>query len=215
MTAVATRGVLDRALKRALDVGVSAGALVVLSPVLAAIAVAVRTTSDGPALFRNHRLGRHGQTFEMLKFRTMAVGAPDVRNPDGSTYWHPDDPRTTKVGRWLRRTSLDELPQLWNVLRGDMSLVGPRPDLPDQIRYYAQEDHVRLAVRPGITGLAQVSGRNALTWEERRRLDREYVASMNIINDLRILARTVPGVLSTRGIFGNADRKVHDSRHQG
>jgi lipopolysaccharide/colanic/teichoic acid biosynthesis glycosyltransferase len=138
----------------------------------------------------------------MLKFRTMVANAPDLRNPDGSTYSGADDPRVTPLGRLLRKTSLDELPQLWNVVRGDMSLVGPRPDLPDQSRHYSADDWRRLEVRPGITGLAQVSGRNELPWSERRALDLRYVAGMSLGLDLRILLRTLPGVARSRGVFG-------------
>jgi undecaprenyl phosphate N,N'-diacetylbacillosamine 1-phosphate transferase len=205
----------DQMAKRLMDLCLSSVILAALSPLLAVIAILVRLTSDGPILYRGRRLGLDGRTFEMLKFRTMHVGSPDVRNPDGSTFWHPEDPRTTVLGRWLRRTSLDELPQLWNVLRGDMSLVGPRPDLPDQIQYYAPADHVRLTVRPGITGLAQVSGRNELTWEERRALDRQYLASRCLWYDLVILARTIPGVLWMRGVFAAAHGKPDDEPRKG
>jgi lipopolysaccharide/colanic/teichoic acid biosynthesis glycosyltransferase len=188
-------------MKRFLDVCASAVGLALLTPVLLALAIAVRISGPGPVLYRSRRLGLHGQTFDMLKFRTMTHGAADVRNPDGSTYSAPDDSRLTRLGRWLRRSSLDELPQLWNVLCGTMSLVGPRPDLPDQIRYYTPDDHRRLDVRPGITGLAQISGRNALSWEQRRRLDCEYAASRTFWLDLGILVRTIPGVLRSRGVF--------------
>ncbi|MEO6213080.1 MAG: sugar transferase [Vicinamibacterales bacterium] len=200
-------------MKRFLDVCVSAAGLALLSPVLLGIAAAIIISDRGPALYRGQRLGRGGRTFRMLKFRTMTAGAPDVRNPDGSTRSDPGDPRVTRVGRWLRRTSLDELPQLWNVLRGDMSLVGPRPDLPDQIQYYAQADHQRLAVRPGITGLAQVSGRNDITWEQRRALDLQYIALRSFRTDLAILRRTIPGVLRGRGVYSNKQTTgVHRDR---
>ena len=188
--------------KRAMDICVSGAALVLLSPVLAAAALAVRLTSPGPVIYRGMRLGIGGHSFPMLKFRTMQAGAPDTRNADGSTYSAADDPRVTPVGRVLRRTSLDELPQLWNVLKGDMSLVGPRPELPDQIRYYSAADRRRLEVRPGVTGLAQVSGRNALTWQDRHALDIKYIDSMNLRTDLLLLLRTIPRVLSARGVFG-------------
>lgn len=189
-------------MKRALDLCASLVALVVLSPLLCGIAVAVRFSSPGPVLFQARRAGLGGRGFEMLKFRTMFQGSPDIRNPDGSTFNATDDPRVTRIGEWLRRTSLDELPQLWNVIRGDMSLVGPRPDLPDQLVLYSEADVGRLVVRPGITGLAQVSGRNQLTWEQRRALDLEYVSSRSSWLDLCILARTVPGVLLGRGVSG-------------
>jgi undecaprenyl phosphate N,N'-diacetylbacillosamine 1-phosphate transferase len=198
-------------LKRTLDVCGSSVLLIILSPVLLGIAAVLKISSDGPVFYRSQRLGRHGRTFEMLKFRTMVARAPDVRNADGSTYSAADDPRVTRAGRWLRRTSLDELPQLWNVLRGDMSLVGPRPELPDQLRYYAPSDHRRLDVRPGITGLAQISGRNALTWEQRRLLDREYVETRTFLLDLGILARTLPNVLRGNGVFGTGRHDAGDA----
>jgi lipopolysaccharide/colanic/teichoic acid biosynthesis glycosyltransferase len=187
-------------MKRLFDVCVSGAALLILSPVLAAIGIAVRIADGGPAFYNAPRLGRSGRTFTMLKFRTMAVGAPDLRNSDGSTRSEAADPRLTPLGGWLRRTSLDELPQLWNVLRGDMSLVGPRPELPDQITYYSAADMGRLTVRPGITGLAQISGRNDISWKERRALDLQYVSEQSFLTDLAILARTVPGVLRGRGV---------------
>jgi len=198
-------------LKRTFDVCGSSVLLFILSPVLLGIAAVLKISSDGPVFYRSQRLGRHGRTFEMLKFRTMVARAPDVRNADGSTYSAADDPRVTRAGRWLRRTSLDELPQLWNVLRGDMSLVGPRPELPDQLRYYAPSDHRRLDVRPGITGLAQISGRNALTWEQRRLLDRQYVETRTFLLDLGILARTLPNVLRGNGVFGTGGHDTGDA----
>jgi lipopolysaccharide/colanic/teichoic acid biosynthesis glycosyltransferase len=200
-----------RSVKRLVDVVAAGSALVLLSPVLGGLALMIKLAGGGPALYRSARAGARGRSFEMLKFRTMTPGAPDVRNADGSTYSGADDPRVTPLGRWLRRTSLDELPQLWNVVKGDMSLVGPRPELPDQIRHYSEIDRRRLDVRPGITGLAQISGRNALTWQQRRALDVEYVNSMSFTSDMRILLRTVPGILSARGVFGNDRSGARDT----
>ena len=188
-------------MKRLFDTVASAAGLLFLSPILAALAVAVRASSRGPAIYRSQRLGRGGQPFEMLKFRTMYVGMPDLRNPDGSTFNAAQDARVTSIGAWLRRTSLDELPQLWNVLRGDMSLVGPRPDLVDQLGYYDAADRQRFNVRPGITGLAQVSGRNSLTWKERRTIDLEYVGSQTLLLDVRILWRTLASLMHSRNVF--------------
>ena len=188
-------------MKRLFDTVVSAAGLVFLSPILAVLAVAVRASSRGPAIYRSQRLGRGGQPFEMLKFRTMFVGTPDLRNPDRSTFNAAQDARVTSIGAWLRRTSLDELPQLWNVLRGDMSLVGPRPDLVDQLRYYDAADRQRFNVRPGITGLAQVSGRNRLTWKERRTINLEYVGSQSLVLDVRILWRTLASLMHSRNVF--------------
>ena len=190
-------------MKRTFDLVVSAAALVVSAPIMAVIAILVRASSPGPVIYKSARVGHYGQRLEMLKFRTMVDKAPDLRNADGSTYNASDDPRVTGIGAWLRRTSLDELPQLWNVLRGDMSLVGPRPDLFDQQAHYSPEDFRRLEVKPGITGLAQTRGRNETSWAERRRLDVEYVDSHSFLGDLAILVRTVPGILRGRGVYSS------------
>jgi undecaprenyl phosphate N,N'-diacetylbacillosamine 1-phosphate transferase len=179
-------------MKRLFDTVAAAAGLLFLSPILVVLAVAVRASSRGPAIYRSQRLGRGGQPFEMLKFRTMYVGTPDLRNPDGSTFNAAQDARVTSIGAWLRRTSLDELPQLWNVLR---------PDLVDQLRYYDAADRRRFNVRPGITGLAQVSGRNSLTWKERRTIDLEYVGSQSLLLDVRILWRTLASLMHGRNVF--------------
>jgi sugar transferase EpsL len=177
--------------KRALDVILAAAALVALSPVLLAVAVAVRVKLGRPVLFRQVRPGRGGRPFELLKFRTMrdVAGRP-----------LPDAERLTAFGRLLRRTSLDELPELWNVLRGDMSVVGPRPLLMEYLLLYSAEQARRHEVRPGITGWAQVNGRNALSWEEKFRLDVEYVDRCSLAMDLRILAMTAVAVATARGV---------------
>ena len=187
--------------KRVIDVALAIPVLVISSPVMLLIAAGVKLTSRGPVFYSAPRAGRDGRTFQMVKFRTMHVGAPDVRNADGSTFAGSGDARVTALGWWLRRTSLDELPQFWNVLRGDMSIVGPRPDLPDQLAMYQEGDRRRLDMRPGITGLAQVSGRNDLDWAARRKLDVEYVNSWSVWLDLRILMRTIPRILGARGVF--------------
>jgi len=161
------------------------------------VALAVRLGSPGEVLFRQRRIGKDGVPFTIWKFRTMFQEAP--RSPLGS-YCYADDPRITAVGRFLRRTSLDELPQLWNVLRGDMSFVGPRPDLPHHVERYSAAQRARLRVRPGITGWAQVNGRNTLSWEERIVLDLEYLDGWALSRDLRVLLRTAGVVLSRRGV---------------
>jgi undecaprenyl phosphate N,N'-diacetylbacillosamine 1-phosphate transferase len=189
------------AIKRALDVAVAAVLLLVLAPFLAAIAVAIRFTSPGPALFRQQRLGKGQVPFTCYKFRTMYVDSPDVRNPDGSTYNAEDDPRVTRVGRFLRKMSLDELPQLFNVLRGEMSLVGPRPDIVEALSLYRPGDEKRLTVKPGMTGWAAIHGRNEVPLDERRALDLEYVDNYSLLLDLKILLRTIPYVLSGAGLF--------------
>jgi lipopolysaccharide/colanic/teichoic acid biosynthesis glycosyltransferase len=183
-----------------MDIIVSALLLIITAPVLGVIALAIRLTSEGPALFRQMRVGKDGACFPILKFRTMVQNAPDLRNADNSTYNSNDDPRVTKIGKLLRKTSCDELPQLVNVLRGEMSLVGPRPDVPDALNHYRVNDHQRLSVKPGITGWAQIHGRNSLAWERRRDLDLEYVRMRTFRMDIRILLHTIPMVLLGRGV---------------
>ena len=182
------------------DLLISSVLVLVLSPVLLLCALAVRWSSPGPVLFRQRRSKLHGHPFLLLKFRSMYDNPPDLRNADGSAYTGEDDPRVTRVGRFLRRYSLDELPQLFNVLRGDMSLVGPRPDQVDQLRFYTLTEKRKLLVKPGLTGLAQISGRNNISWERRKALDVEYVDRQSFWLDLSILARTIPYVLLRRDI---------------
>jgi sugar transferase EpsL len=180
--------------KRAVDVIGAAALIVVLSPVFAAAAVAIRVRMGSPVLYRQVRPGRDGRPFTILKFRTMA----DARDDEGRLL--PDHRRLTRLGRWLRRTSVDELPELLNVLAGDMSLVGPRPLLLEYLPLYSSEQARRHEVRPGITGWSQVNGRNALTWEEKFTLDVWYVDHRSLRLDAEILGRTVRQVLSGRGV---------------
>jgi sugar transferase EpsL len=177
-----------------LDLILTIPALAVLSPALLFVAAAVRLGMGRPVLFRQVRPGRGGRPFELLKFRTMR----DARDADGRPL--PDGERLTPFGKFLRRTSLDELPELWNVLRGDMSLVGPRPLLMEYLPLYSPEQARRHEVRPGITGLVQVSGRNALGWEEKFRLDVAYVDRCSLATYLRILALTAAAVVTGRGV---------------
>ena len=181
-------------MKRLLDISVAMLALVLLSPILAGLVVAVALTLGRPVLFAQIRPGRHGVPFTMYKFRTML----DARDPEGNLL--EDAQRLTRFGRFLRATSLDELPELWNVLVGDMSLVGPRPLLMEYLPLYSAEQRRRHEVRPGITGWAQVNGRNALDWEARFRLDVWYVDHRSIRLDLKILFLTVRKVLAREGI---------------
>lgn len=194
---------LQETAKRGLDITVSATGMVVFAPLFLLIALAIRLDSRGRVLFRQERLGRGGVPFTLYKFRTMIENAPDFRNADGSTFSSPRDGRVTRLGRVLRSSSLDELPQLFNILSGAMSLVGPRPDQVDQASFYSGDEWRRNLVKPGITGLAQVSGRNAILWAERKQLDLEYVARQSVLLDLEILLATVPCVLTSRGIFVN------------
>jgi lipopolysaccharide/colanic/teichoic acid biosynthesis glycosyltransferase len=188
-------------IKRWLDVF---GALVVLlltTPIMVIAAVVVRLTSPGPVFFRQTRVGLDGRPFTMLKFRTMKVNAPDLRNADGTTFNSRDDPRLTPVGGFLRRTSIDELPQLLNVLGGDMSLVGGRPDLPEAVATYLPHQLRRLSVRPGMTGWAIVHGRNQVPLSRRRDLDAWYAEHYSFSLDLQIMARTVLMVLGGAGVI--------------
>lgn len=179
--------------KRAFDLVVSAVALVLLLPLLLVVAGVVLLTMGRPVLFRQERPGRHERPFVLVKFRTMKPPLPGRELRD-------DEARLTRVGWLLRSSSLDELPELWNVLRGDMSLVGPRPLLMEYLGHYSPEQARRHLVRPGITGLAQVSGRNGLAWEERLALDSRYVDEQSFLLDLRLLFRTVGRVLRRDGI---------------
>lgn len=196
--------------KRVFDMAASALLLLILSPLLAAVALAVRLGDGGTVIFRQQRVGRTGEVFEFLKFRSMGMDAEARRaeltqraRDRGNVvmFKMADDPRVTRVGKFLRRYSLDELPQLWNVLRGDMSLVGPRPALPEEVSGYDLDASRRLAVRPGITGLWQVSGRSDLSWDDTVRLDVFYVDNWSFSQDLLILVRTVRAVLASRGAY--------------
>jgi sugar transferase EpsL len=186
--------IYDRVIKRAFDVTVAAAALVTLSPLLAGVALAVRRVHGSPVLFRQRRTGRHGQPFEILKFRTMN----NARDERGELL--PDKDRLTGLGRWLRSTSVDELPELWNVVRGEMSLVGPRPLLHHYMERYTDEQKRRHECRPGLTGWVGVNGRNTTTWNERFEMDRYYREHLGPALDARILVRTVLTVLGRRGI---------------
>jgi lipopolysaccharide/colanic/teichoic acid biosynthesis glycosyltransferase len=184
----------QRLVKALLDRVTAALTLVLLSPLFAALALWIVLESGRPVIYRQRRAGRDGRPFSMLKFRTMVPDAVELARElalsDDPFGLVPNDPRITRSGRFLRRTSLDELPQLWNVLIGQMSLVGPRPDLVEQVANYEPADRRRLAVRPGITGLAQVQGRDEIPWEERFRLDAWYVDNWSLALDAKIVLRT-------------------------
>ena len=197
-----------RATKRAVDLFGSGIALTLLSPLLLIVALAIRLDSPGPAIFRQKRVGRNGELFDVHKFRSMVQNAELLKDQikhmneaQGPMFKIRDDPRMTRVGRFIRRTSLDELPQLWDVLRGDMSLVGPRPALPEEVAEYADWHRKRLATAPGITGLWQVSGRSDLPFDEMVLLDIYYIENWSPLIDLSILVRTVPRVLLGSGAY--------------
>jgi lipopolysaccharide/colanic/teichoic acid biosynthesis glycosyltransferase len=176
--------------KRAVDIGMSLVGIVVLAPLMAIIAALIKLDSPGPVLYLSQRMGRHGKLFTIYKFRSMYVNSPVQRNPDGSMRVDKHDPRVTCVGRVLRM-GFDELPQLFNVLKGDMSLIGPRPDPLETFAHYRGEERRRLLVRPGITGLAQVIGRTDIPWRERLTYDLEYVERQSLWLDCRIALYTL------------------------
>ncbi len=184
--------------RRAFDVVVAALGLALAAPLLALAVVAIRLESPGPALYRQRRVGLHGREFEVVKLRTMVVGAEGM---GAGLAVEQGDPRITRVGALLRRTSLDEVPNLVNVLRGEMSIVGPRPTVPVQVRQYTERQRRRLDVRPGITGWAQVNGRASLPWDERIELDLWYIEHRSWRLDLEVLRRTARLVLHGEGLY--------------
>ncbi len=185
-------------IRRVFDILVSAAALVLSAPLMLTAVIAIKLESRGPALYRQRRSGLHGEPFDMLKLRTMVDGAEHI---GAGLAVNSGDSRITRVGALLRRSSLDELPNLLNVLRGEMSLVGPRPTLPAQVAQYTPRQRERLSVKPGITGWAQINGRASLPWSERIELDLHYVEHRSLLLDLQILARTPALVLRGGGLY--------------
>ena len=197
------------ATKRLMDIVLSAVGMLLLSPVYLAIAAAVKLSSPGPVFFVQTRVGRYGRYFKFYKFRSMRQDAEAQKaalmdkneSKDGVIFKMKDDPRITKVGRFLRRTSLDELPQLWNVFIGDMSLVGPRPPVPSEVLEYTLEDRKRLDVIPGITCLWQIKGRSEIPFNEQVRLDKEYILAPSVWKDIVILFKTIPAIIGGKGAY--------------
>ena len=196
------------AVKRGLDIGLSAIAIVFLSPLLLLVGLMIKLGSRGPVFYVQERLGRDGEPFKMLKFRSMYVDAHDQRMDhvernihDGPIFKIPDDPRITTIGKAIRRLSIDELPQLFNVLKGDMSLVGPRPPLPEEFLDYGARERQRLLVKPGVTCIWQVSGRSDLDFQTWVDMDLEYIRTWSLRLDLSLLVRTVPAVVTGRGAY--------------
>jgi exopolysaccharide biosynthesis polyprenyl glycosylphosphotransferase len=192
--------------KRLIDFAIAAAAMVVLAPLMAAIALLVRLTSPGPVIFRQVRCGLNGRRFTFYKFRSMCANAEEMKaaiahlnTRDGVVFKIPDDPRLTPIGRYLRKFSIDEWPQLWNVLRGDMSLVGPRPAVPDEVDRYQRWQRRRLRMRPGLTCLWAISGRDNVDFETWMKMDMQYIDNWSLALDWKILLRTIPRVLTGRG----------------
>jgi len=198
-------GRLQEKVKRGFDLFISGMALAFLSPLFLVVALAILLDDGRPVFFRQERVGRGGKRFRVFKFRTMV---PDAESK--GLFTHENDPRITRVGRILRRWSLDELPQLLNVLLGQMSLVGPRPTLPYQTEKYTERQKRRLLVRPGITGLAQVKGRNALSWPEKIELDLQYVDRMSLWLDLKIILMTVPALFKRKTLYKSPEEWERD-----
>ncbi len=197
------------ALKRLMDIAGSFIGMVLLSPVFAIIAVLIKAGSPGPVFFSQTRVGRYGRHFKFYKFRSMRQDAEELKDDlleknesgDGVIFKMKNDPRITPIGRFLRRTSLDELPQLWNVFIGDMSLVGPRPPVPKEVAEYTLEDRKRLDVIPGITCLWQISGRSEIPFHEQVRLDKEYILAPSVWKDIVILLKTIPAIVGGKGAY--------------
>lgn len=191
---VAKKGIYARFLKRAMDFALSFFALVFLSPIILAVAILVRIKLGSPVIFKQERPGKDGKIFTMYKFRSM------TNETDENGKLLPDDVRLTKFGKFLRSTSLDELPELWNILKGDMSIIGPRPLAVQYLPYYTEEENRRHDVRPGLSGLAQVNGRNAISWEEKFKYDIQYVNSITFLGDVSIIIKTVKTAIKRESI---------------
>ena len=194
--------------KRVVDLMGAAVGLLLILPFLPVLALAIKLSSPGPVLYRSIRLGRSGEPFVFYKFRSMVDGAHESRKyvlhmneVDGPIFKITNDPRITRVGRFLRRSSLDEIPQLWNVLRGDMTLVGPRPPIPEEVEKYEPWQRRRLDVKPGLTCLWQISGRSKLGFDEWMRLDIQYIRHQSFLLDVKIILRTLPAVVSRDGAY--------------
>lgn len=191
--------------KRVIDVLFTSLTLVVLMPFIVLIAILIKIDSPGPVIFRQQRLGRGGRPFTMYKFRTMQHNAKPIRNPDGSHFVGADDSRLTRVGRVLREYSLDEMPQIINVIKGDMSLVGPRPDLIEDLELYDDLRKSKLAVKPGLANFTLLHGRNSLSWDERVELEAFYAAHCCLRLDLEIFLKSIARVLQRKGVYNSED----------
>lgn len=206
---VAREGTVYLVVKRALDILGSSFVLLLLSPLIASIAILTKLSDGGSVFYPHTRIGKWGREFKCLKFRTMVMDADSIKaeiahlntHDDHRTFKVPNDPRVTRIGRWLRRASIDEVPQLWNVLKGDMSLVGPRPPVPLEVERYDLDDMQRLMVKPGLTCIWQVSGRSRLPFPEQLAMDLAYIEHRGFWLDLKLIALTVPAVLSGDGAY--------------
>ena len=201
--------------KMFLDLVFALAALPFLLVALVALGPIIYLEDRGPILYCGPRLGKGGRVFRMYKLRTMKVNAPDIRNDDGSTFNSEDDPRLTRVGRFLRKTSIDEIPQVLNVLKGEMSFIGPRPDLPDALRVYRDDERRRLEIRPGVTGYSQAYHRNEISLHDRFRQDVYYVDNMSFALDANVFFKTIATVLGRKGVYRNPSREVAGKESRG
>lgn len=191
--------------KRALDICISAVALPFILLIIAIFGLTIKLCDRGPVFYNAGRVGKNGKIFKMYKLRSMKVGAPDIRNPDGSTYSSENDPRLTKIGKFIRKTSIDELPQIFNILKGDMSLIGPRPELPDEAVYYTGDEHRKLEVPPGITGYSQAYYRNSINLHDKIKNDIYYIDNLTFVFDLKIIGKTIRSIVSSSDVFTAED----------
>ena len=209
---VKNSGVRGMFIKRALDIVLALAVLMLMAPVMIVIGIIIKLSDGGNAIFTQPRIGRGAVEFDCLKFRTMVLDAPETlaeilaNDEQAAREWEQDqklknDPRVTKFGKFLRKTSLDELPQLWNILKGDMSVVGPRPIIEDEVSKYGRHFRAYASVTPGVTGLWQISGRSDTTYEERVQLDAKYANTQTVWLDLKILFLTIPAVLFSKGAY--------------
>lgn len=188
-------------IKRCLDIILSIVLIPFFFLLILIIGPIIYIQDKGQIFYNGERLGKNGKIFKMYKFRTMKMNAKDIRNEDGSTYNGENDPRVTKIGKILRKTSIDEIPQILNILKGDMSFIGPRPDLPEHIKLYTQEEKKKLEIRPGITGYNQAYYRNSIEWKERIKNDIYYINNVTFLFDLKILVKTILTVFKRKGVY--------------
>ena len=191
--------------KRLLDIIISTLGLIIFIIIFIPVSIAIYLEDRGPIFYNAPRLGNDGKVFKMYKFRSMKVNAPDLRKADGSTYNGEDDPRLTNVGKFIRKTSLDETPQVLNVLIGNMSIIGPRPDLPEHIEKYVGDEVRKLEVLPGITGYSQAYYRNSIEWKERIKHDIYYINNLSLVMDIKVFVKTIMTVLKKEGVYVNAE----------
>lgn len=194
-------------IKRLLDVILALLLLPIVITVLVIFGVLIKLEDRGPIFYLGERLGKNKKTFKMFKLRSMKVNAPDIRNEDGSTFNSDNDPRLTKIGKFIRKTSIDEIPQIINVLIGNMSFIGPRPDLPEHLNYYSKNDVKKLEVLPGISGYNQAYYRNAAEWKDRLKNDIYYVENLSFWLDVKILFKTIVSILFKKGIYVESQSK--------